>query len=49
VKINFLDVYKDRIKQIEVSIKKAIHDKKWTEVARLEAEKSRLKVFVNND
>ena len=49
MKINFSDVYKDRIKQIEVSIKKAVHDKKWTEVARLEAEKSRLKVYINND
>lgn len=42
MRINFKDVYRDRIKEIDKQITKAIVNKKWTEKAKLEAEKSKL-------
>jgi hypothetical protein len=45
-KINFSDVYKDRIKQIEIDISKAISEKKWSELAKLRAEKQRLESLI---
>lgn len=41
-KIDIPTVYRDRIKQIEIDKEKAKKDKKWTQVAKLEAEKVRL-------
>lgn len=41
-KIDFNVVYSDRIKQIDIDIKKAVSEKKWTLVAKLRAEKARL-------
>lgn len=45
-KINFLDVYRDRIKQIEIDISKAINEKKWSELAKFRAEKQRLENLI---
>lgn len=39
MKISFKEVYKDRISEIDKQIKSAILNKKWTEKAKLEAEK----------
>lgn len=47
-KINFLDVYRDRIKQIDIDISKAINEKKWCQLAKLRAEKLRLEDLINN-
>lgn len=41
-------VYKDRISQIEIDIKKAILNKKWSEVAKLEAEKACLEEYIKS-
>lgn len=38
--INFKEVYGDRILEINKQIKTATKNKKWVEVAKLEAEKS---------
>lgn len=40
--INFKEVYGDRILEINKQIRTAVRNKKWTEVAKLEAEKSDL-------
>lgn len=45
-KINFIDVYEDRIKQIELDIAKAVRKKDWTSVAKLRAEQEKLKDYV---
>jgi hypothetical protein len=45
-KINFLDVYRDRIKRIEIDISKAISEKKWNELAKFRAEKQRLENLI---
>lgn len=45
-KIDFLGVYKDRIKQIEIDSKKAINEKKWSELAKLRAEKEKLEKYI---
>jgi len=37
--INFKEVYGDRILEIGKQIRSAAKDKKWTQVAKLEAEK----------
>lgn len=42
MKIDFKEVYVDRIRYINKQIKAAIKDKKWTEKAKLEAEKVNL-------
>lgn len=42
MQINFKDVYRDRIKEIDKQIAKAVANKKWTEKAKLEAEKVKL-------
>ena len=46
-KINIEKVYFDRIKQIEIDIKKATFNKKWSEVAKLRAEKARLESLLD--
>lgn len=46
-KINIEKVYSDRIEQIEIDIKSAIFNKKWTEAAKLRAEKARLESILN--
>lgn len=40
--INFKEVYGDRILEINKQIRAAVKNKKWTEVAKLEAEKVEL-------
>lgn len=45
-KISFLDVYKDRIKQINIDCKKAIAEKNWTQLAKLIGEKARLEDLI---
>jgi hypothetical protein len=47
-KINFIDVYKGRIKRIDEDIKIAINKKSWTELAKLRYEKSKLESYINN-
>lgn len=39
MKIDWKDMYLGRIDQLNIDIKKAIWDKKWTSKAKLEAEK----------
>lgn len=39
MKINFKNVYEDRIIEIDKQIKVATNNKKWVAVAKLEAEK----------
>lgn len=46
-KINIEKVYLDRLEQIEIDIKKAVFNKKWSEVAKLKAEKARLENSLN--
>lgn len=45
--IDIINVYKDRVKQIETDEKRAIYNKKWTELAKLREEKSRLLVIID--
>ncbi|MCT8978293.1 hypothetical protein N4T77_17025 [Clostridium sp. CX1] len=40
-------VYKDKIVKIKIDIEKAIFNKKWSEVAKLEAEKAHLESILN--
>lgn len=47
MKIDFKDVYKGRIEEIEKQIKKAVYEKKWTLKAKLEAEKAELLERIN--
>ncbi|EES48190.1 hypothetical protein NE172_01990 [Clostridium botulinum] len=42
MKFDLKTVYRDRIEEIDKQIRKAIRDKKWTEKAKLEAEKIEL-------
>ena len=42
MKINFKDVYKERIQIIDKQIKIATANKEWTKKAKLEAEKANL-------
>jgi hypothetical protein len=42
MRINFQDVYKERIKNIDKQIKIAVANKEWTKKAKLEAEKAKL-------
>ncbi len=42
-RVNFKNVYEDRIRQIEDDITKNVRTKKWTVVAKLGAEKAKLK------
>lgn len=42
MRINFKDVYKERIKNIDKQIKIAVANKEWTKKAKLEAEKANL-------
>lgn len=46
-KINMNNVYQNRIMQIEIDKKKAIINKRWAEVAKLEAEKTRVEKLIN--
>lgn len=46
-KINFNDLYKDRLKQIETDKSKAVNEKRWTDVAKLMDEKGRLEKLIN--
>lgn len=41
-KLSIEKMYKDRLEQIEIDIKKAVSNKKWGEVAKLRAEKARI-------
>lgn len=38
MKTDWKQVYEDRIKQIKIDIKQAVHKKNWTLVAKLKAE-----------
>lgn len=40
--IKFKEIWKDRIKHIDIDIRKAIKARNWTEKAKLEAEKVEL-------
>jgi hypothetical protein len=42
MRINFQDVYQERIKNIDKQIKLAVANKEWTKKAKLEAEKASL-------
>jgi len=42
MKINFKDIYKERIENIDKQIKQAIYNREWTKKAKLEAEKANL-------
>jgi len=42
MKIDFKDIYRGRIQEIDKQIKKAVYEKKWTLKAKLEAEKVEL-------
>lgn len=44
-KINVEKMYKGRLEQIEIDIKKAVLSKKWSEVAKLRAEKSKIEDY----
>lgn len=46
-KINFNEVYADRLRQIDLDMRKAIANKKWTELAKLKAEKARIEEIMN--
>lgn len=46
MKINYKDMYQGRIDQINIDIKKAIWDKKWTLKAKLEAEKKKVEEYI---
>ena len=46
VKIDWDKLYKERIEQIEIDEKKAIRDKKWTNLAKLKAEKAKLLAII---
>lgn len=45
--INFKEVYSDRIAEINKQIRTATKNKKWTELAKLEAEKVDLQEKIN--
>lgn len=47
MRIDMKDVYRDRIKEIDRQIAKAVANKKWTEKAKLEAEKVNLQERIN--
>lgn len=47
MRIDMKDVYRDRIKEIDRQITKAVANKKWTEKAKLEAEKVNLQERIN--
>lgn len=42
MKIDFTDIYRGRIQEIDKQIKKAVYEKKWTLKAKLEDEKVEL-------
>lgn len=46
-KFNINDIYLDRIKQIDIDIKKAISKKNWGMKNLLEIEKKRINEFLN--
>jgi hypothetical protein len=48
-RINFNKVYEDRIEQIDKDIKSAVLGKKWTELAKLEAEKAKLESYISKE
>lgn len=47
MRIDFKEVYKDRIAEINKQIRTAVTNKKWVEVAKLEAEKVDLEENIN--
>jgi len=47
MKVDFKSLYQDRIKEIDKQIKQAVINKKWTEKAKLEAEKVKLQERIN--
>jgi cytochrome c-type biogenesis protein CcmH/NrfG len=40
-------VYEDRLKQIDIDMKKAILGKRWTEAARLKVERARVEKLID--
>lgn len=46
MKIDWDRVYKERIEQIEIDEKRAIRDKKWTNLAKLKVEKAKLVAII---
>lgn len=46
-KIDFISVYEDRINQINEDINKAVRKKDWVGLAKLRAEESKLKSYIN--
>ena len=47
MRINYKDVYEGRIIEIKKQIRHAIINKKWTEKAKLEAEKADLELKIS--
>lgn len=47
-KFNINKVYLDRLKQIEIDKERAVFNKKWSEVAKLEVEKARLEEYIKS-
>ncbi|WP_373899296.1 hypothetical protein ACER0A_002130 [Haloimpatiens sp. FM7315] len=47
MKIDFENIYSERIKQIDIDIRKAINEKNWKFKAQLEAEKKKLKNLIS--
>lgn len=47
MKFDMNEIYTDRIKQIEIDMRRATHNKKWTELAKLKAEKKRLEELID--
>lgn len=45
--INWNDVYRERLKQIEEDKVKAVHERNWTKVAKFMDEKGRLEKLIN--
>lgn len=45
--INWNDVYRERLKQIEEDKATAVHERNWTKVAKLMDEKGRLEKLIN--
>jgi hypothetical protein len=46
-KVNINKVYKERIKQIDIDVNRLIHEKKWKEVAKFNAEKARIEKLID--
>jgi hypothetical protein len=49
MRVNWDDVYKERLKQIEEDKAKAVHERNWTKVAKLMDEKGRLEKLLTEN